>query len=404
MRIFKIILLLAILSSSFTLKAQQTYLSEAFGLVYKYTVADCSLELLVDIERPLFDIAFHPNGNLYGLSNNNIIFEIDTITGNTTDIYTFNSTSSTNSMAIDGKGEIFIAGTQLESYQIETAERKNYGLLPAPAAGDLLFYKGKLLAALSNFVVVEVNISSPEDSETVIYDSSLYGLWGMFSFGSDCDDIRAFGVSGDGSTIYELNFSTENIEMVCDIPFEATGAAGSADHFAPEVFSVDVVSSECDMPTGSIELNLAGGLAPFQTYLNNVSNNGSFSFNDLTSGEYEIYVLDSRECDVSITVNVLQGECPIYFPNVFSPNNDGYNDLFTPEKHPNFNGSIISYSIFDRWGNQIKYDNSPDWEDLTWNGKYNDQLLGPQVFVYLLEIKANDGVVRKYQGDVSIIR
>ena len=404
MRTLLLTLLLAFLGNSTSLNAQKVYLSEIWGLIYEYNVSDCSFGLVVNTDRPIFDIAFHPNGNLYGLSNDNMIFEIDTITGTTTDIYFFGSTAIGNSMAIDGKGEIFIAGTSLLSYNISTGKMIDYGALPAGASGDLLFYKGDLFVAISNNKVIEINLDDLSEINTVVSTSINIGLWGLFSLGNDCNDLRAFGVSGGNARIYELNFQNQTLDFICDVPFEATGAAGTADNWAPEVSNITITSSKCDMPSGSIALEIGGGLPPFETYVNNESNNGELLFSNLPSGEYELHLIDSRACELSITLDIFQGDCPIYFPNVFSPNNDGYNDTFYPSVHPNFKGSILSYSIFDRWGNKVKSSDSPLWENLSWNGQFKNRALGSQVFVYVLEVIGDDDNIRQYQGEVSILR
>lgn len=70
-------------------------------------------------------------------------------------------------------------------------------------------------------------------------------------------------------------------------------------------------------------------------------------------GMYILQVVDSNGCTGLDTVNVTTKKCPhsIYFPNAFTPNNDGHNDLFKPI----VSGNPVKYhfSIYNRWGQRV---------------------------------------------------
>ena len=51
-------------------------------------------------------------------------------------------------------------------------------------------------------------------------------------------------------------------------------------------------------------------------------------------------------------------------PNVFTPNSDGINDLFTPIQ-PYYGISKIDIEIFDRWGKRVFKTTNPD---IIWDG------------------------------------
>ena len=93
---------------------------------------------------------------------------------------------------------------------------------------------------------------------------------------------------------------------------------------------------------------------------------------------------------------------PIYFPNIFSPNQDGVNECFVPKFNPET--TILSYRllIFDRWGN--KYFETTDMDEC-WDGFYNGKNVRTGVFVYLLEMDYTYCVdvesLKKY-GDVTV--
>lgn len=73
----------------------------------------------------------------------------------------------------------------------------------------------------------------------------------------------------------------------------------------------------------------------------------------------------------------------VYVPNTFSPNGDGFNDVFIIGLVPGFEIIRIDCEIFDRWGNQVFYSES---YPVQWDGKFGDTDLNPGVYVYSINI------------------
>jgi hypothetical protein len=105
------------------------------------------------------------------------------------------------------------------------------------------------------------------------------------------------------------------------------------------------------------------------------------------------------------------GEFPIAFPNVFTPNGDGINDLFSlvvacPPSFPspplptgyecNFyghNSYLGRLRIYNRWGEKIHdkealgtFDIPFDKRDISWDGNVNGQPAPADVYVYICEL------------------
>ncbi len=91
----------------------------------------------------------------------------------------------------------------------------------------------------------------------------------------------------------------------------------------------------------------------------------------------------------------------IAFPNAFSPNGDGNNDLFTIIYSGNYD--IQNFSIFNRWG-EIVFTTSNINE--AWNGKFKgkDQEIG--TYIYYLTLKDSKAILpeKKYTGNIMLIR
>ena len=124
------------------------------------------------------------------------------------------------------------------------------------------------------------------------------------------------------------------------------------------------------------------------------------------NGEYTISVTDKcsiQEFTWNIELEEISKEQPVYFPNIFSPNQDGVNECFVPVVSPET--TILNYHliIYDRWGN--KYFETTDM-DACWDGMYNGKNVRTGVFVYLLDIDYTYCVevenMVKY-GDVTVV-
>jgi gliding motility-associated-like protein len=90
-----------------------------------------------------------------------------------------------------------------------------------------------------------------------------------------------------------------------------------------------------------------------------------------------------------------------YFPNIFSPNGDGVNDIWHISYNPT-KGNVESLEIFDRWGNMVHQ--VLESGALDWNGTYRGQSLSPGVYTYKLLFKPNGEALLKIWGNVTLIR
>ncbi len=117
-----------------------------------------------------------------------------------------------------------------------------------------------------------------------------------------------------------------------------------------------------------------------------------------TPGIYQVTI--SNECfEDSDEIQVSDKDCcPVFVPNVFSPNGDGINDSFQPLT----NCSLVSYRmrIFDRWGSLLFESNDPD---RSWNGRYNNQELPQEAYTWFLEYDDGNGT-RLDAGTVMLIK
>lgn len=90
--------------------------------------------------------------------------------------------------------------------------------------------------------------------------------------------------------------------------------------------------------------------------------------------------VEKHGCSGSDTLLISVEEVPIqiYFPNAFTPNNDGRNELFTPVGNTDFVSSF-KLTIFNRWGQQIYESLDPE---TGWDGTCNGSISETGTYVY----------------------
>ncbi|WP_235293152.1 T9SS type B sorting domain-containing protein [Portibacter lacus] len=122
---------------------------------------------------------------------------------------------------------------------------------------------------------------------------------------------------------------------------------------------------------------------------------------------FTLTAIDEFGCEFSDRVAIdVDLNYPLYIPNVFSPNDDGFNDRFTA-----FGGiavqEIALLKIFDRWGNLVYEERNFPISDTTfgWDGMFNNSLAEPGVYTYIFDIQFIDNnPPREYSGDITLLR
>ncbi|HOY11505.1 MAG TPA: gliding motility-associated C-terminal domain-containing protein [Saprospiraceae bacterium] len=129
------------------------------------------------------------------------------------------------------------------------------------------------------------------------------------------------------------------------------------------------------------------------------------SIDPLENSSYALLVIDQFGCISLDTINIrVNKNYKIHFPNIFSPNGDGLNDVFYPSsKHP---VDILSFLVFDRWGNQIFMLENGTTNDPTmgWDGKTNGRDLLPGSYIWKMVLSFKDGTSQSLVGDVFLVK
>jgi len=120
-----------------------------------------------------------------------------------------------------------------------------------------------------------------------------------------------------------------------------------------------------------------------------------------SNGTYSVMlVAQNAAClDTAYAIIIVESPLGIEVPNVFTPNDDGANDLFFVKTH---GAREMQLQIFNRWGNLIY-----EMNDLnaSWDGKQsNGSEAVDGVYFYTVQLKGADGKTEKRKGTINLFR
>jgi len=113
-------------------------------------------------------------------------------------------------------------------------------------------------------------------------------------------------------------------------------------------------------------------------------------------------IIDSYNCEDQITKEIrITQDFYSYSPDIFSPNNDGINDTFSPSLL-NIDISTYTLTIFDRWGGEIFETN--DYNQ-GWDGNQEDGTpLPSDIYSYKITYQTNLGSEKEEIGQIIMAK
>lgn len=130
-------------------------------------------------------------------------------------------------------------------------------------------------------------------------------------------------------------------------------------------------------------------------------NSHSVTISPRVNTSYSVEAEVFSGCKLSDSINIAVEACPlyIYFPNAFTPNNDGLNDIFKPLVE----AALEKYElrIYNRWG-QLVFRTTKKSEG--WTGEFNGRPQDYGTFVWQCSYKFYNKPEKSIKGTVNIIR
>jgi gliding motility-associated-like protein len=93
----------------------------------------------------------------------------------------------------------------------------------------------------------------------------------------------------------------------------------------------------------------------------------------------------------------------IFAPNVFSPNNDGDNDIFYLQGQE---ATMTQFRIMNRWGNVVFERENIALNDNQngWNGIFKGEALPQDMYIWVAEVTFLDTYKQVFSGSVLLFR
>ncbi|MEO0339848.1 MAG: gliding motility-associated C-terminal domain-containing protein, partial [Bacteroidota bacterium] len=257
---------------------------------------------------------------------------------------------------------------------------------------------------------VQVNIGRCQGGDTI---NVSYNPLPIFNLGNDtllCEgDQLTLSINTDADLIQWQDGSADNtLEVRAAGIYRATTTLNDCpftdeimvDYQASRSFSLGPDTTICDEQTYSLRVDQRADRISWQ----DGSNDRNFTV--MEAGRYSVEVVDGA-CTFSDTVFVNTRDCfrfRAYKPTAFSPNNDGFNDVFQIGLPPTISVEVFEMEVYNRWGVKVFQSNS--FEE-GWTGILNGEVLPGGVYLYNIRIKYSDDFKsdeRIISGDVVLLR
>ena len=168
----------------------------------------------------------------------------------------------------------------------------------------------------------------------------------------------------------------------------------------PQPITVDlmVTPTSCpDSEDGAISLEISGGTSPFIILWSDGITGSNRT--GLTPGSYTAIITDQNNCGETVTAEVdfsYSFGC-LVIPQVITPNNDGYNDVWQIRNIDLYPDAEVR--VFNRWGKMVF--STSNLADNPWNGTVGGKPVPTDSYHYILYL--NDGSNPR-SGVISVIR
>lgn len=117
------------------------------------------------------------------------------------------------------------------------------------------------------------------------------------------------------------------------------------------------------------------------------------------SGWYYVTATNASGCKAIDSIYIeVDPTANIYVPNIFSPNENGNNDVY---KIRGKGVDLFYLAIYNRWGQLVFESNDIDQG---WDGTKNGKMLNQGVFVYKLNVTMKSGEEYKQSGNITLVR
>jgi gliding motility-associated-like protein len=251
---------------------------------------------------------------------------------------------------------------------------------------------------------IEVTVTEPITAAASITDASCGEPNGSLSItasgGSGTYSYDWSPLSQTSNTLTNIGQGSYSVSITDDLGCSATETFNVSDS-GP--FTITVTPSSATIQSGSsVDLEVTGGNTYSWTPGIGLSctNCANPTASPTETTTYIVTAADNNGCETTaqVTITVEAACVDIFVPTIFSPNNDGNNDILCVY------GSCIStlnFEVFNRWGEKVFETTDPE---SCWDGTQNNKELNSGVYVYKVVVLLNDGNEIIKSGNITLVK
>jgi gliding motility-associated-like protein len=312
----------------FSARSQHIYVNTS-EMVYELTYSNgqCQLEKIpilcnLSASRTIYSIAIYRD-TLYYNSGKNLFRVVPGKPGSCERVTTLPGLAATyNCMAADKYGRIMTIefnSKMLYRYDPSTDRLDTLGQLPSAPAGDLMYYKEKLLYATVSDGIFEIDLTSPSSSKQYMATPG-YSFFGLLSFPFDCNNNKVYGISlhsgGTSTDLIELDLEKRFIlSKFTTLNYGLYDAASSVDNGSTlgiSLDSVELVLAHCNSKKGSdahfLAFTAVQGAVSYTMDGGTANDDGKFTH--LAPGQHTLQLKNSKGCMFDTVISIVTVKDP----------------------------------------------------------------------------------------------
>lgn len=245
-----IFLLATLLLSVFQFIGQEVYLVSEENTIMRFDWEDYSVTPLFDIDifevGYLTDLAYAPNGNLYGISGANYILEIDVVNETYTIVYEITNGGIYPGMVANANNQLLLNRFLFEDlFQYDlingTFESIQNGV---STPGDFSFYKGNLIYPSNQ----NIGVKAYDGTNIRNVGCTAGQIFTFFNVFTDCENNQIFGVD-EQNNLYSYVLETQEFELLTQLDYPATifGGCSTTEYLASDCTVAFLEAVDCTL-------------------------------------------------------------------------------------------------------------------------------------------------------------